>query len=1652
MAFMSGSLTHLIAVIEPTSTLYHTGTLINVPVTIASATKPQTTGIAAPAAVSQPYAWRGGGDTLTPPVVAVVKSLISGLVSFDAASFSRLSKVGALGQRKLCATAYAAFEALKVADLNMISAYARYQQIKRQNPSSAQSEQLTATDSPQYALGFRNNAEVTSNVKSHSGVLVEAASLSSSREAVNPALGAPMGLSGLGAVQSENGGSFDTNDSALGESLSEAGAKKQEQPVPPPSLIIKFSTAGQARINAVERRGSILYPEQARSRSDHDYFLDRHQNDTSTTPAQSKKRRGRPPGSKSKNPSSKSENCNGQTGGQRQTPTPSQVQKQHGRSGPLQNNTSRILSDAMKASWAKRRHDGTDGHHGGPPTEQTILKRSRILTMPDKDHSAKIGQPKDNPRRQLFKGQHAIRSASGPKLPVLAPKPNTYNVQQTVPGGFVDTPISPIPAPVASLNAGLPSKSVLPIICKDDPALTEIFKANIYPALMKSKIRYQGTLPDTTLLAICKQVANETVDKKFQTFLRESEYQLDRRQRKRIKKYTKQKYAAKVRHTQEKIQSNNMLPSLEQRREAKNVNIAAAAESFGSQYASPTKQPIATALHERNEASRHHGMWKVGRADSENERPREAKPTARKLRGHVRTSKVVDPAKEDLAQDIDWYDTLYPGHTSQRPRSPQLIGPLHKKLPSAFNPELELAAVNASLCESDRPYKSSRRGHYDFVREEYLSLFYAMDSFDRAPYQVYDADTPDLRRQLKTRLGQASEERMTAIIKAAHSKPGTVLEHRKKKHIRAFIIDLTEDAIPLSAQPRLAIPSLDVKDKVLDTKHTTGSLLRNRELGHESPAQGINIQSALHQRFAETIRPWRSWKGASSDVVTVAWAPDSLLYAAGAAAQSDDNDLQYNRPHNLLVGDLRLNTISELPDHRVARPRPETVASGPNSSYAVYQACDPMVYKTVTSVQFSPWGGTLYTASHDKTVKIWDTSSGLPTCSASLSHDAEVTSLELSTHCPGYFATASKTIDGSVRVYQPAQQGSQDGLLKMNFSSSRALKHRNHDVYPECIRWGLTPGTKHLLLAGFQQWADHEYSAARQGQVCLWDVNTGVNINVRPHASAIFSVAWHPQEDIFITGGAPGGGPLSFPRTTKSVVRSYDTRNTSSYIHEFECPALDMQDVTLHPNSSNYVTAGCTDGTTYVWDFRWPDEIMHELHHGKPLQELAANEEELPYIEHRESLDAGVMLSIWGKGASLFYTGSSDGVIKAWDILRAPEDVWVRDVARLPAGVQSGALSPDGMNLLVGDAVGGVHVLSAAPFGLLHPDRNDDADGRDYKPDPIKFVYADEKKDHSEVDNPGTEGIDVANQLMKSGQTVLHPLFGVGKGPNYQGPLAKSARWNNIVSGFSELLPAFDRQQAFSVDGREQTEFSEKIRTLVAARKEQMVAGKQDSKPFTIVLGPPTPFVANRGTSAKPTPNYARASAPDLAQNRTLSAYTRQPSPSPSAPKTSRMSASGKIPPAACSPPRAIAREIVDLTDEYFISPSTGSKRRRASTASTAQPSTPTHASKRIKLEYVSPLQYPFQSPKPVRTTGVAVVDLTDDGVSEQATAIYLGSEGVYDVNANFAGEGAYGRMVPKKKKKGVVDLSGKEGVEEEGNLLTWEEWVKEDHWWPKGC
>ena len=943
---------------------------------------------------------------------------------------------------------------------------------------------------------------------------------------------------------------------------------------------------------------------------------------------------------------------------------------------------------------------------------------------------------------------------------------------------------------------------------------------------------------------------------------------------------------------------------------------------------------------------------------------------------------------------------------------------------SAFNPEFELAMARATLSDSavNRPYKSLKRGHVDFNSQECISILRALDDKDQVPAHVYPTDTSSLYQQIKARLGQLSEEDLTTIVKAVSNRSGSSMTGRKKKSIRTFLVDLTNDSIPSDNQPKLAKPTYRVESRVRDSNITVSSFLRDRELGIEGGRgslantvrfhpQSSNLRDAVGAKIAEGIRPWKSWKGASSDVVVVAWAPDSLSYAAGAAAQSDDMDLQYNRPNNLLFGQLKSNTISELPDHRIDRPKPEAIRNGPNSSQAVYDACDPVVYKTVTSVYFSPSGRLLYTASQDCTAKIWDVSGGgFPSCISTLPHNAAVTSLEVSSHHPDVFATAAKSIDDSIRVYQPLNGAS--GYQFTTFSSARALKHRNQQIFPECVRWGLAPGSQHLLLGGFQQWADQDFSAARQGDICLWDVCTGTSIAVKPHVSSIFAAAWHPRENVFITGGAPGTGILSYPRVTQSVVRMYDARHTATFSAELECPALDMQDVTFHPNS-DYITAGCTDGITYVWDRRMPDYILHRLKHGEPLQELAANEDNVPYRKHRERVDAGVMLSIWGQGASLFYTGSSDGIIKAWDVLRGPEDVWIRDIAQLPAGVQSGALSPDGMNMLVGDAVGGVHVLSAAPSG---PGGVDDW-AVDCDPDPITFVAATSHRTGSVADE-GTEGIQAGNELLRSQQLVLHPSFGVGKGPNYLiSNLAKYARWPNDTTGYWELRPEIDQKQAFNVDGVEQPEQSARIRKVITARQEQINAKREvESLPVSFSFGALTPFVANRrsdGTAATTFPIRCQPSWPDPLESQTLK----------------RIGVAAM----ACSSPVKPSTNFIDL--ETYISPSqiagSGNKRKRD-----GNDRSPSKSSvKRIKAERASSVGHQISPSKKFLHAKTEVVDLTgDDDDDDIDIAVTKTTKPLSDRQP---------RPLAINLTKGLTE-------ELEENLLSYQEWVEEDHWWPE--
>ena len=620
-----------------------------------------------------------------------------------------------------------------------------------------------------------------------------------------------------------------------------------------------------------------------------------------------------------------------------------------------------------------------------------------------------------------------------------------------------------------------------------------------------------------------------------------------------------------------------------------------------------------------------------------------------------------------------------------------------------------------------------------------------------------------------------------------------------------------------SQKPSFTRIETKVIDPVWRPERHVASLLRHRELGSDTRGRNVNTHRELRLRNAEQIEPWRYWKGASGDIVAAAWGPDSTTYAVGAAAHTNSEDLQYNRPCNLLLGDLVRNSLAELPDHRVDRPKPETLIDTYNARQAVYDACDPMVYETVSSITFSPSMNRMYTASHDRTVKIWDTSATREKCLRTLHHNAHVTSVEASAHIPGLFATASDVIDDSVRVYYAANL-EDSNPLHVGFSSSRAQARRDWKIYPECIRWGSTSYTSHLLLAGFRQWEYDDDEAPREGQLCLWDANAFQFIKVIPSSQGILAAAWHPTLPFFATGGAPGGNSLTDKYTTKTVVRTWDLRSPKHYTMEYECSALDMQDITFHPADSNIVTAGCTDGTSFVWDYRRPDYPLHRLKHGHPLVGWDHTRGQ------REEVDTGIMMSLWGLGGSLFYTGSSDGMIKAWDVRRHPQDVLVRNVAQFSAGIQSGAISPDGTNLLAGDADGGVHVLSSAPCGQ----RPSEEGSVDVSPElPITLVRALDGSGmvlEPDDDNLGTEGRDAAEDFIGSMQLEYDTELGVTQGSMYSGPYAtywREQAQDPCVPFLSTQKSAGDKQ-SFLRTPQEHEEIEKRRRGLIRARKQRI--------------------------------------------------------------------------------------------------------------------------------------------------------------------------------------------------------------------------------------
>lgn len=449
------------------------------------------------------------------------------------------------------------------------------------------------------------------------------------------------------------------------------------------------------------------------------------------------------------------------------------------------------------------------------------------------------------------------------------------------------------------------------------------------------------------------------------------------------------------------------------------------------------------------------------------------------------------------------------------------------------------------------------------------------------------------------------------------------------------------------------------------------------------------IGTASRRSCALSLGPHLSFTGTSGDVNTVAWSPNGRYFAAGSAALTDSHSMQYNLPNNLLLGDIDTGTLRELPDHVVERERPTT---GANASNEMFNSQDPFLFTTISNVQFSPDGQIMFSAGYDRVARIWDIRKGISKADyiRGWNHKASIDLLAVNDN--GLFATGTRRSNGScIKVMRYGFNFTTNELKPILSLSS----HGSHLV-PSSMKWGPTiHGLEKYLLIGFS--ADGSDFGA--GEVYLWDVETKQEViplakSSPPYFTSrnVFDVAWSPS--IFGRFAVACTAGASVNRGTNSVVRIHDSRLSGDRLNvnnrctiELECPARDINDAIFNPVDDNIISTGCTDGISYVWDLRNPDEILHQFKHDVPLIALDEN-------QMREQVDTGIRFMSWGLYARQLYTGSSDGIVSLWNPYVAPENAHVKEVTRLRSGVMSGAFSPDFSDLLLGEVNGTISVLS----------------------------------------------------------------------------------------------------------------------------------------------------------------------------------------------------------------------------------------------------------------------------------------------------------------------------------------------------------------------
>ena len=195
----------------------------------------------------------------------------------------------------------------------------------------------------------------------------------------------------------------------------------------------------------------------------------------------------------------------------------------------------------------------------------------------------------------------------------------------------------------------------------------------------------------------------------------------------------------------------------------------------------------------------------------------------------------------------------------------------------------------------------------------------------------------------------------------------------------------------------------------------------------------------------------------------------------------------------------------------------------------------------------------------------------------------------------------------------------------------------------------------------------------------------------------------------------------------------------------------------------------------------------------------------------REVADTGVKFASWGRTSDRFYTGASDGKVKAWDIRAAKGNAFVRNVLQVSGGISAGAFSKDFSKLVIGDATGKVHLLGIEDGGLV---KGNNGGWRSSSLESHRGPWRGRPKaiiphpdppppegSETEIDEAEQMGLDVAQLFLLEGHLALHPdrKIGVIQGPNYHETRLYRSEAHEDNDGALPLLPEWQARQQYEL-------------------------------------------------------------------------------------------------------------------------------------------------------------------------------------------------------------------------------------------------------------